>query len=72
MLECMRLLLERGANKEAKTTVRGPNARHCRGALRRRRRVLRFVGGGLHSAGEELRCRGLCCARRIAAAPCAC
>jgi hypothetical protein len=35
-LECARLLLERGADKEAKEDVRTLYARHCCGALRRR------------------------------------
>jgi hypothetical protein len=52
-LECARLLLERGADKEAKEDVRAPTlvtaAARCVGA----RRVRRFVGRGLRSANSR-------------------
>jgi hypothetical protein len=34
-LEVVRLLLDKGADKEAKSLVRAPHTRHCRSALRR-------------------------------------
>ena len=34
-LDCTQLLLERGADKDAKCSVRAPHAHHCRGTLRR-------------------------------------
>jgi hypothetical protein len=52
--ECVQLLLERGADKEAKSIVRAPHTRataaaRCVGA----RRVCRSVGRGLRSANSR-------------------
>jgi hypothetical protein len=53
-VECARFLLERGANKEARTNVR-PLVRHCRHVLSARSALRAFVGWAQLLFGEEPR-----------------
>jgi hypothetical protein len=64
-LERVRLLLERGADKEARNGVRAPHARYCRGALRRSAARSALLQSR-PSFGEEPRRRSLRRARRVA------